>query len=203
MVYRRTEQTQARRAAQRERIVAAATMQLAEHGYAGLSVAAVAERAGVATGTVYNHVPGKTELVAEVFRAVVAREVAAVEASVEAVRGDTRAEVTAFVETFARRALRSRRLAYALLAEPVDPAIDALRLEFRLAFRRVAADVINRAIAGGTVPDQDSEVVAAALVGAVGEALVRPLLARARPGTVPTLTRFALRSIGVLDAVHA
>ena len=43
--------------------------------------------------------------------------------------------IAAGVETFARRALRGRRLAWALLAEPVDPAVEAERLVFRRSYR--------------------------------------------------------------------
>src|SRR3954469_21167667 len=113
MAYRRTDAGQARLDAQRARIVAAATQVLAESGYAGCSIAAVAARAGVAAGTIYNHVPGKTELVAEVFESVVARELEAVRAAVTAA-GTATAAITALVETFAERALRSGRLAYVL-----------------------------------------------------------------------------------------
>jgi AcrR family transcriptional regulator len=202
VVYRRTAGVQARLDAQRAGIVAAAAQQLADRGYAGCSVAAVAQRAGVASGTVYNHVSGKAELVAEVFRAVVGREVAAVRSAVAA-ESCTAERITAFVETFAGRALKSPRLAYALLVEPVDPAVDELRLEFRIAFRDIALDAIESGIRAGDVPSQDARVVAAALVGAIGEALVGPLSGRPDPATVPTLVSFALRSLGVRDDVHA
>ena len=108
----------------------------------------------------------------------------------------------ALVETFAQRALKSPRLAYALLAEPVDPLVDQLRLQFRIAFRDVAAAAIEAGIAVGDVPPQNPRVVAAALVGAIGEALVGPLGGVPDPSTVPELVSFALRSIGVRDAVH-
>jgi AcrR family transcriptional regulator len=201
VVYRRTDGVQARLNAQRARILAAATYQLAEHGYAGCSVAAVARRAGVAAGTVYNHVSGKDELAAEVFRAVVGREVDAVRTAVGSA-GDAAAQVTAFVETFAQRALRSPRLAYALLVEPVDPAVDELRLRFRVEFRDIAAAAIDGGIRAGELPAQDSALVAAALVGAIGEALVGPLSGCPDPTTVPELVRFALRSLGVRDAAY-
>src|SRR5919112_294650 len=67
----------ARLAAARERIVSAALTQLAEGGYASASVAAVARRAGVATGTVYRHFPSKQGLFAEGFRRAAQREVGA------------------------------------------------------------------------------------------------------------------------------
>src|SRR5215210_2642451 len=57
MAYRPTDRTRARAAAARERIVSAALEQLAEGGYASASMAAVARRAGVATGSVYRHFP--------------------------------------------------------------------------------------------------------------------------------------------------
>ena len=67
MPYRATERTEARRAAAREAIVAAAHALIAHGGYRAASVAAVAGRAGVATGTVYRHFPSKAELFAEVW----------------------------------------------------------------------------------------------------------------------------------------
>ena len=206
MAYRRTAGVQARLDAQRDRIVAAATHQLAEHGYAGCSVVAVDAQAGVAAGTLYNHVSGKAQLVAEVFRAVVGREVDSVRAAVDAAVEPApvaAARITALVETFALRALKSPRLAYALLVEPVDPTVDELRLQFRLAFRDIAAGAIEAGVAAGEVPPQDATVVAAALVGAIGEALVGPLSGDPDPSTVPALVTFALRSIGVRDAAYA
>jgi AcrR family transcriptional regulator len=61
--YRRTPQVEARLSASRERILSAALSLVAERGYAGCSVAAVARRAGVATGSVYRHFPAKADLV--------------------------------------------------------------------------------------------------------------------------------------------
>ena len=196
MAYRRTEHVQARLDAQRVRIVASATRLLAERGYAGCSIAAVSAAAGVSAGTVYNHFSGKSELVAEVFRSVVTREVQAVQQAVRGCHGATERTI-ALIETFAGRALKSPRLAYALLAEPVDPAVDALRLEFRIAFRDIAAGSIADGIADGEIPPQDAGVVAAALVGAIGEALVGPLAGVPDAGTVPTLIRFALNALGL------
>ncbi|MFV2100988.1 TetR family transcriptional regulator [Micromonospora sp. LOL_024] len=78
MPYRSTERVKVRLTASRERIVVAAIGILAEHGYAGCSVAAVAARAGVATGSVCRHFPAKSDLFAEVFRTASQREVDAV-----------------------------------------------------------------------------------------------------------------------------
>lgn len=195
MAYRRTPQIQARIDAQRAAVVAAAAALLAEEGYAGCSMAAVATRAGVAAGTVYNHFAGKSELIAEVFRTIVSHEVDVVRAA--AATGTAGERATAVLETFARRALKSPKRAYVLLVEPVDPVIDELRIEFRHTFREVITDAISRGVETGELPPQNASVVAAALVGALAEALVVPLASGAEdPDTLPTLIEFTLRAIG-------
>jgi AcrR family transcriptional regulator len=200
MAYRRTEAVQERLDATRARIVAAAHTLIAERGYAGCSVALVADAAGVATGSVYRHFPDKGALFAEVFRTATRREVDAV-AAAGSQPGPIEERVTRTVETFAGRALKSPRLAYALIAEPVDPQVEAERLVYRRAYRDIFAAVISDAVAAGELPAQDPQVSAAAVVGAMAEALVVPLHAGAATShTVPELTAFVIRSLG---AVHA
>ena len=195
MAYRRTADVQARLDAHRQSLVSAATAQLGEHGYAGCSIVDVARRAGVASGTVYNHFSGKAELVTEVLRTVVGHEVDAVAAAVEK-EPDAARRIVALVETFATRALKSPRLAYALLVEPVDPVVDELRLQFRTAFRDLAAEVVAAGVRTGELPPQSPGVVAAALIGAIGEALVGPLSGDPDPSAVTALVDFALRALG-------
>ncbi|MCG6500440.1 hypothetical protein MCM47_40595, partial [Kitasatospora sp. A2-31] len=89
--------------------------------------------------------------------------------------------IAAVVETFAARALRAPRLAHALLVEPADAVVDSERLVFRRAFRDVIAAEIAVALAAGRLPRQDPELTAAAIVGAVGEALAGPLAAAPAP----------------------
>jgi AcrR family transcriptional regulator len=200
--YRRTPAIQARLDVQRESLLEAAAGLLAEGGYAACSVAAVAARAGVAAGTVYRHFESKSALAAQVFRAVVGREVGAVQAAVD-IESDALGKTSAVIETFAGRALKSPRLAYALLAEPVDPVIDALRLEFRTAFRDIVVGAISKGVADGDLPPQNALVVASALVGAIGEALVGPLATGTEdPETLPTLIQFAHRALGAVDAAY-
>ncbi|EHK84221.1 TetR family transcriptional regulator [Rhodococcus pyridinivorans AK37] len=155
--------------AQREAIAAAAVTLLSERGYSGLSVSAVAKRAGVATGSVYRHYVDKSDLMVRIFRELCEREVEAVTSA--AATGSGADRVTAVVDTFSRRALRNPTLAYALLAEPVDAAVDAERLVLRRAFAAAFANAVRHGVETGEFPEQDVELTAAALVGAVGEVL--------------------------------
>ena len=203
MAYRTTERALARREAARERILRAAHALVARGGFGAAQMAAVAKEAGVATGTVYRHFPSKADLFAEVFRSVSQREVDAARAAAAAApRGTATGRLEAAIETFARRALRARRQAWALLAEPVDPAVEAERLVFRRAHAAHFAAILADGIASGELPDQDADLVGAALVGALGEALVGPLspvVPQRDPSDpdvlVAALVTFCLRSV--------
>lgn len=199
MAYRETPRTEARRAETRGRIVAAARELIARGGYGEATVAAVAARAGVAVGSVYRHFPSKEGLFAEVFRDASQHEVDAMGAAL-AGPGGASERIATGVEVFAERALRGRRLAWALLAEPIDPGVEAERLAFRRAYRDQLAAVLREGIAAGELPPQDPEATAAALVGAIGEALVGPLSPTAAGGdagpAITALTDFCTRAIG-------
>lgn len=206
MAYRRTERVEERLAETRERIVRAALELVARGGYRAASVAAVAARADVATGTVYRHFASKAELFAEVFRIASGRELAVVRAVAERTDLSPTERLATSLETFARRALRGRRLAYALLAEPAEPSVDEQRLIFRRAYRDGFARLLREAIDAGEIPSQDVHVTAAALVGAMGEALVGPLSPSGRKRDhdelVSTIVRFCVRALSQ-EASHA
>jgi AcrR family transcriptional regulator len=201
--YRPTERTRARLAAARERIAVAALDQLAEGGYASASVVAVARRAGVATGSVYRHFPSKADLFAEVFRRASQREVDVLRAMAD---GPVTDRLAAWVEAFVRRALAEPVRAYALIAEPVDPAVEAERLTFRRAYADLFERALREGVERGELPPLDAELTAAAIVGALAEAMVGPL-ARHESGAdalVAGLQTFVLRSVGAAhDHAHA
>ena len=206
MAYRRTAAVQQRLDTVRAQLLDAALALIAEQGYGGCSVAEVAARAGVSTGTVYRYFSNKGELFAEVFRSACGREVAAFTAAAKAHHAPACEclRITAAVETFTRRALQAPRLAYALLAEPVDALVDAERLVFREAYRDLLVTVLNDGIAAAQMPAQDAEVTAAGLIGAIGEALVQPLgRGSADPDTVTSLITFTQRCIGGSHENHA
>jgi AcrR family transcriptional regulator len=168
---RKASLTDADKARTREEIVAAAHAQIAEDGYASASIVAVARRAGLATGTVYRYFPSKADLFVEVFRRAAGRELELIADIVDG-SGPVRERLAAAVEAFARRALAAPVLVYALMAEPVDPAIEAERLASKGAWRELFAGLLREGMESGEVAPLDAEVAAAAIVGGMQEALV-------------------------------
>jgi AcrR family transcriptional regulator len=204
MAYRRTDKVSRRLAARREAILGAARAAAVDGGMNAVHIAPVADRAGIAAGTVYRYFPAKTDLVAELATAVADQETAAMRRAAEAAPGALSA-LPAAITTFATRALRARRLTWAMLTEPVEAEIDAVRLIYRQSIARELETRIRAAINDGHLPAQDAALSAAALVGALVEGLIGPLAhsaedpAKARLA-VQTLTLLALRSLGVVDA---
>lgn len=199
MVYRQTENATKRLADKRARILKAARDLVAEGGWAAAQVDNVAERAGVATGTVYRHWTAKAELCAEIVATVSAREVGIVEAVADA-DGSPVEKLEAAIRTFAGRALRGRRLAYALIAEPVDPEVEMVRLDYRAKLAHGFERILREGIMRGAFPRLDPAVAAACIVGAFMEALVGPLApakgtgARADRHLIDQITAFCLRA---------
>jgi AcrR family transcriptional regulator len=171
---------------------------LAKKADTHLRLLKVAKESGVASGTIYRHFPNKSELVAEVFRYATEREVAAVAHACDG--SETAADkLTAAVETFAQRALLGRTLAYALIAEPVDPRVEQERLRYRFAYAEIFEDVIALGIQRGEFVAQNCQITAAALVGMLAESLVGPLKKEhehEHDDLVHSLTALVLRAVG-------
>jgi len=205
MAYRRTEKVQRRLQARYDAIIAAARELAADHGMAAVQIAPVARRAGIAAGTVYRYFPSKTEMVVALVSSVSEREIAAMRWAADRAPGPLSA-LAAAIATFAARALADRRLAWAVLAEPVDPELASVRIAYRRALAGEVASRLDAAIGAGHVPAQEAALAAAALVGALIEGLIGPLAPEGRHAAgkaheaAQTLTLLALRALGVVDA---
>lgn len=187
----------------RERLVRAAREVLERGGYATASVLSIAERAGVSTGALYRHFPSKAELFVEVFRAAAEGELAALNAAASQAESCA-GRLEAAVATYARRALHNRRLAWALVYEPVDPLVDAERLVYRRSYCRGMAALLRAGIAAGEFPNENAELTAAALVGAIAETLVGPLSplgadTASEAEIIASLLRFCRRGVGARE----
>ncbi len=198
-----------RREDTRTRLLRAGVAVLETGGYAAASVAAIAERAGLATGTLYRHFPSKADLFVELFRAIGDAELAAMTAAA-ASSGSAAEELDAVIATFAGRAMSRPRVAWALVYEPLDSQVDAERLRCRRAYAARMARFVRERVDAGELPDQDPDTTAAALIGGIAEALVSPLSPVAGGNADPdaviaALTAFCRRAVGadVPSAVRA
>ena len=199
MAYRRTERVEEQLQDKRDRILQAVRAVVGEVGFNGAQVAMVAEAAAVATGTVYRHFPSKGELFAEALALNAQHEVDVVAAVAQA-GGAASARLADAVRVFARRAVRARRLAWAMIAEPAEPEVDAARLIYRRAFSDVFERLIRDGIAQGEFPQQNAQAAAACMMGALSEGLIGPLAPEA--GSLPDtralieqITAFCLQAV--------
>jgi AcrR family transcriptional regulator len=203
MAYRRTDRESARLAARYESIIEAARTFASESGLRAVQIASVAERAGVAAGTVYRYFPSKEDLIAAVINDTADRQVAAIRAATAAAPGAL-SGLAAALMAFGTETLRTRRLAFAMLAESPDGA-EGGSLTFRRNIGNEFEGLIRAAVAGGHLPEQPTAVMAAAVRGAMVESLAGPLVAPpsgvdAERAAVQRMTLFALRALGVPDA---
>ena len=211
MVYRTTAARIDRAQELRERILACAHDRVAEGGFASLTMQALAEDVGIATGSLYRHFSSKGELAAEVFSDACRIEVDALAEMLRA-PGSAAQRLASGLEQFAARAWHSRQLAFALIAEPVEPEVDEQRLLFREAYAELFVDLLEEGVRSGEFRVAQVNLVAACLVGAIAEALVGPLSPPARAArdaglpaadlaTVSqTLVTFCLRAVGASES---
>jgi AcrR family transcriptional regulator len=206
VAYRKTDRATQRQADKRARILRAARDLVADGGWSAAQMDHVAEKSGVATGTVYRYWSSKSELCAEIVATASTREVGVVRAIADA-DGTPVEKLAAAIRTFANRALQGRRLAWALIAEPVDPEVETVRLDYRAQLAHCFERMLREGIMRGVFPRLDPAVAAACIVGAFMEALVGPLApakgtgARADRHLVEQITQFCLRaSIGTTES---
>lgn len=200
MVYRKSERVLKQLEGKREGIVAAARALILKGGFSEAPIAAVAKRAGVATGTVYRYFPSKADLLAEVVRQTSQHELDVIIA-IARTPAAPHERFERAMRTFLSRAIRGYRLAYVLLVEPIDATVWQARIGYRRALAAVLADLIREAIADGKFREQDADIVAAAIVGAMNENLIAvlspngPDTERCLDRLVESLTTFCLAAV--------
>lgn len=201
MAYRQTERVRQRLAARHATLVEAARAIAAERGMDAVQIVPVADRAEIAAGTVYRYFASKSALVEALVANVADRELAAMRKAADGAPGPLSALAAAIV-TFAGRAAQHRRLARAVLSEPVDTETDQARKAYREALVAEFEQRIVAARASGHLADIDPALAAPALLGAVLEGLVGPLAPPEgdKRDAVRMLALFGLRAVGIVDA---
>src|SRR5690554_3713107 len=124
----------------------------------------VGKKAGVATGTLYRYFSSKEALCRELFREVSSREMSVL-ADIASGDGSASERLVKILRTFAGRAVRARRLAYALLAEPVDVNLAEERAFFRRTHAEIFARILQDGIESGELPKIDVRIAAACIAG--------------------------------------
>ena len=199
MAYRQTENVAQRLAENRQKILTAARELVASGGFAKAQITAVAKNAGLATGTLYRYFPSKDDLCRQVFREVSAREMNLL-AGIAASNRPALDRFELILRTFSGRALQNRRLAYALLVEPLDLALAEERTRFRKTHAAIFTRVIEDAIAEDAIRPCDAKFAAACFAGAIPTALTGPLAPHAgdmSPDQVlDEIVRFCFGAIG-------
>lgn len=204
LAYRRTDTVSARLADNRRAILNAARELIAIGGFGSAQMTEVARKAGVATGTLYRYFPSKEELCRQVFREVSSREMNVL-AGIAAEDRPALERLRKVLVTFASRAVQGRRLAFALLAEPVDDGITEERGRFRRVHGEIFAGILEDCVAEGAIAPLNTKVAAACIAGAIPTALIGPLAPESHEleargaHVVEDIVGFCLAAVGAPD----
>jgi AcrR family transcriptional regulator len=146
-------------------IVDAALAVFAEEGFDGLTMEAVAARAGVGKATVYRRYPGKAELVIRAASCLSAAE--APEADTGSLRGDLQAIARNLVHLLTAT-VAGRCVPELVAALPHCAQLAGEHRRFIAARRRLTVRAVDRAVARGDLAaDTDAEIVADLLAGPI------------------------------------
>lgn len=163
-------------------ILSAALDLLGEAGYGGLTIEAVAARAGVGKSTVYRHWPGKLELVEDAIRTLKAGVTVPADGSVRERLMYVLAQIAEHMAT----STWSACLPAIIDAAERDPEVLDILRRIGRERRQLLLDLLTEGRATGEVPDVDLNLLAECLVGPI---VVRRLLLHETfdPDAVPTL----------------
>ena len=166
------------KAAVHDAILEAAERTVAEDGVEAASLQAVARRAGIAVGTIYNHFEDRQELFTALFDARRAEMLAAVDASLkEHAREPAARQLTAFVESVLGHFERRRdflRVAFATESLRMQMMRDKRPMLVQLEER--AARIIARGVREKVFRAEGAELYGPAFVGMMRGALLSRLL---------------------------
>lgn len=183
MPYRRTPAVLERLETKRLRILETATRIAAQSGLDQLTTKAVADHARIAVGTIYNHFPNHTELVAGVIAQRIAADIAAMR---ERWSADPLATLAGAIAVYVHRMRATRVLGHSLTAAP--------------AYRVAVTRELERLILGlGKNAPVHAGMAATAVYGALNAVLLAGNAGAPGKKSEPALICMALRVAGVAN----
>jgi TetR/AcrR family transcriptional regulator of autoinduction and epiphytic fitness len=149
----------------RQLVLHAAMEQLAAAGFSGLTIEAVAGRAGVAKSTIYRHWPDRHALIADAFETAHAHAVPSV-AGLSA--RDGLEQVLRHVAEVAADPVFSPAIAALAEGAERNPRLRDFQHRYSISRRQPVADLIERGGAAGEFPAaQDPQLAAQLLIGLI------------------------------------
>ncbi len=195
MAYQATARTEARKVDTQQMLLRSGHRIVARGGFSALSMARIAQQAGMATGNLYRYFTDKATLSVALFERASTHEMHAVFECVNH-RAAPIVQLEMLLTAFLQRAHANPQLAYSLVAEPVDPAVEQARNEHRRRWATRFQAVIEDGIEQRQFAPQPAALAATALVGAMAEPLaVPPSYASFCASDIAPLVQFCLRAL--------
>ncbi len=182
----------------RDRLLQAAMDVFAERGYHGTTVDDIVAASESSKGAFYHYFPSKQGIFLKLLDQLVEMVEAGVERAIDREEGAL-AKVEAALRVVLEVASARRDLARILLIEAaaLGPEFEQSRLGIHRRFAALIQRRLDRAVADGAIPQQDTQAAAMAWIGAINEVVTQEL---ARGGglidRLPALRMLLLRSIG-------
>jgi len=196
-----------RRMSTRRRILDAATKVFAEKGYHDAAVDDIVHASDSSKGAFYFHFPSKQGIFLALVDYMANQLIDRMESAIASERGGI-AKVEAALGTVLDAFASHRALAKILLIEVVglgrgfDPKLFPLRTRLTAAIRKH----LDRAVADGSIPPQDTEAAARVWLGAINEVVTRWLYEEGGEPLErwqPALRELLLRSVGYAGGLKA
>lgn len=172
--YKRSSLMQDRMEQNRKAILQSARELIAQGGLKDAQIHAIAERAGVSSGLVYRYFENKGQILVEVLSEAIKQEVQildAIAAGPLTPKDKLHKAVTAFV----KRALNSPQLAYSLMFEPADPAIEHERFRSKQFIKQSMKEILAEGKVTGEFGFDDLNTAALCVVGTMTFVVIEPL----------------------------
>lgn len=174
MNYKRSVLMQERLRQNREAILQAAKQLISQGGIKDAQIQAMADLAGVSNGLVYRYFDNKNHIIIEVLSEAIMRETDILK-QIAGQEGPAQDKLHKAVRVFVKRALSNPKLAYSLMLEPADAAVEEARFKSKQIVKEAIEHILKEGQAQAVFEFEDVSVTAQCIVGAMTFAVIEPL----------------------------